>query len=179
MSRFPQSPQMDTDNSQTRALVPQELHEAKPLRRPPLVPERVNVFEGDQPAEEKVSAFLARVIPAAEEGRQSPAGALVAWVCDVLLSEHSLKAYGRDLAHFVGHMRTLGVDPLAVTADHMKLYKGALVKAGVRPATIARRLSVLRGRTVSLPKRASLAGRRPKISRPSRRRRWPRTRRRR
>ena len=27
----------------------------------------------------------------------------------------------------------------------VKLYKGALLKAGVRPATIARRLSVLRG----------------------------------
>jgi site-specific recombinase XerD len=37
------------------------------------------------------------------------------------------------------------VDPLSVTADHMKLYKGALVKAGVRPATIPRRLSVLQG----------------------------------
>jgi site-specific recombinase XerD len=55
------------------------------------------------------------------------------------------RAYGRDLAHFVGHMRELGVDPLSVTADHMKLYKGALVKAGVRPATIPRRLSVLQG----------------------------------
>jgi site-specific recombinase XerD len=103
------------------------------------------VFEGDQPAEQKVSAFLARLIPAAEEGANTPAGALVPWVCDVLLSEHSVKGYGRDLAHFAGHMRQLGVDPLRVTADHVKLYKGALLKAGVRPATIARRLSVLRG----------------------------------
>ena len=82
-----------------KVYVPDKLHELKPLRRPPLVPERVDVFEGDQPAEEKVSAFLARVIPAAEEGRQSSAGALVAWVCDVLLSEYSVRAYGRDLAH--------------------------------------------------------------------------------
>jgi site-specific recombinase XerD len=119
--------------------------DAEPTRREPLVPERLDVFESDQPAEEKVSAFLARLIPAAEEGANTPAGALVPWICDVLLSEHSVKGYGRDLAHFAKHMRTLGVDPLHVTADHIKLYKGALLKAGVRPATIARRLSVLRG----------------------------------
>ena len=34
----------------------------------------------------------------AEDARQTPAGALVAWVCDVLLSDYSVKAYGRDLA---------------------------------------------------------------------------------
>ncbi len=122
-----------------------QLIEVKPLKRTPLVPEQTDVFEGDQPAEEKVSAFLARVIPAAEEARGSAAGALVAWVCDVLLSEHSVKAYGRDLAHFVQHMRELGVEPLSVNADHMKVYKAALLKAGITPATIARRLSVLRG----------------------------------
>jgi hypothetical protein len=123
-----------------------ELIEVKPVRRTPLVPEQTDVFEGEAPAEEKVSAFLASVIPAAEEARGSPAGALVAWVCDVLLSENSVKAYGRDLAHFVQHMRKLGVvDPLSVNADHVKLYKAALLKAGITPATIARRLSVLRG----------------------------------
>jgi site-specific recombinase XerD len=121
------------------------LAETKPTRRPPLVPERIDLFEGDEPAEEKVAAFLATVIPAAEEARQSPARALVAWVCDVLLSEHSVRAYGRDLAHFACHMRDLDVDPLSVNADHIKLYKGALLKAGITPATIARRLSVLRG----------------------------------
>jgi len=58
----------------------------------------------------------------------------------------SSKAYGRDLAHFVQHMRKLGVvDPLSVNADHIKLYKAALLKAGITSATIARRLSVLRG----------------------------------
>ena len=82
---------MNTENSQSRALVPQELHEVKPLRRPPLVPESVHVFEGEDPVEEKVSAFLAQVIPAAEEASGSAAGALVAWVCDVLLSDDSVK----------------------------------------------------------------------------------------
>ncbi len=133
----------------TTAVVRNPGHEQRPKRkrsiRPPLVPERIDVFEGERPAEQKVSAFLARLIPAAEGAAKSPAGALVPWVCDVLLSEHSVKGYGRDLAHFTGHMRELGVDPLRVTADHVKLYKGALLKAGIRPATIARRLSVLRG----------------------------------
>ena len=48
-----------------------------PARREPLVPERIDVFDGDQPVEEKVSAFLARLIPATEEGANTPAGALV------------------------------------------------------------------------------------------------------
>jgi predicted nuclease of restriction endonuclease-like (RecB) superfamily len=49
----------------------------------------------------------------------------VAWVCDVLLSEHSVRAYGRDLAH-ARQMRDLGVDPLSVNADYIKLYIGGL-----------------------------------------------------
>ena len=40
--------------------------DVEPTGREPLVPERLDVFDGDQPAEEKVSAFLARLIPAAE-----------------------------------------------------------------------------------------------------------------
>ena len=108
-------------------LVP--VQDVGPARREPLVPERIDVFDGDQPIEEKVSAFLARLIPATEEGANTPAGALVPWVCDVLLSEHSVRGYGRDLAHFAKHMRDLGVDPLHVTADHVRLYKGALLKA--------------------------------------------------
>ena len=29
------------------------------------------------------------------------------WICDVLLSNHSVKAYGQDLMDFVRHMRAL------------------------------------------------------------------------
>ena len=72
-------------------------------------------------------------------------GALVPWICDALLSNHSVKAYGRDLADFARHMQAQGVDPLHVTADHVKLYKRALLEAGLKSATVARRLSVLRG----------------------------------
>ena len=42
-------------------------------------------------------------------------------------------------------MQAQGVDPLHVTADHVKLYKRALLEAGMKSATVARRLSVLRG----------------------------------
>ena len=75
----------------------------------------------------------------------STAGALVPWICDALLSNHSVKAYGRDLMDFLRHMQAQGVTPLDVTADHVKLYKRALLEAGRTSATVARRLSVLRG----------------------------------
>jgi site-specific recombinase XerD len=42
-------------------------------------------------------------------------------------------------------MHAQGVAPLDVTADHVKLYKRALLDAGMTTATVARRLSVLRG----------------------------------
>ena len=67
------------------------------------------------------------------------------WICDALLSNHSIKAYGRDFVDFVQHMKAQGVDPLQVTADHVKLYKRALLEAGMQRTTVARRLSVLRG----------------------------------
>jgi len=45
---------------------------------------------------------------------------------------------------FLRHMEAQGVTPLEVTADHVKLYKRALLEAGLKSATMARRLSVLR-----------------------------------
>src|SRR5262245_12460823 len=119
---------------------------AEPSARPPvpLVPERSDFLEGDQPVATKVEAFLASAL-AASAGPERAAHALVPWMCDVLLSKHSLKAYGRDLVDFVRHLEAQGVDPLQVTADHMKLYKRALLEAGMSKATVARRLSVLRG----------------------------------
>ena len=47
------------------------------------------------------------------------AGALVPWICDALLSNHSVKAYGRDLMDFLRHMQAQGVDPLDVTPPIM------------------------------------------------------------
>ena len=112
--------------------------------RPPLVPERSDFFEGDAPAADKVQAFLARALEAIGDG-SATAGALVPWICDALLSNHSVKAYGRDFMDFVRHMQAQGVTPLEVTADHVKLYKRGLLEAGMASATVARRLSVLRG----------------------------------
>jgi integrase/recombinase XerD len=112
--------------------------------RPPLLPERSNFLEGDAPAADKVAAFLAHALEASD-GAASVAGALVPWICDALLSNHSVKAYGRDFMDFVRHMQAQGVAPLHVTADHVKLYKRALLEAGMATATVARRLSVLRG----------------------------------
>src|SRR5208282_6077183 len=134
--------EQDNTDSQLPAL-PQAADKAS-LARPPLVPERSDFFEGDAPAADKVQAFLARALEAAG-GSQDTAAALVPWICDALLSNHSVKAYGRDFMDFVRHMQAQGVAPLAVTADHVKLYKRALLEAGMASATVARRLSVLRG----------------------------------
>src|SRR4051794_2805423 len=111
----------------------------------PLVPERTDFLEGDAPAAARVEAFLARALDATGGDAPTPAGALVPWICDALLSNHSVKAYGRDLSDFLRHMQAQGVTPLHVTADHVKLYKRALLEAGLKSATVARRLSVLRG----------------------------------
>src|SRR5918997_175979 len=113
--------------------------------RVPLVPERSDFLEGDAPAAGKVEAFLARALEATGGDSPTTAGALVPWICDALLSNHSVKAYGRDLMDFLRHMQAHGVTPLEVTADHVKMYKRALLEAGRSSATVARRLSVLRG----------------------------------
>ncbi len=120
--------------------------EAEPAPpRTPLVPERSDFLEGDTPAAAKVEAFLARALEVTGGDAPTTAGALVPWICDALLSNHSVKAYGRDLMDFLRHMRAQGVDPLHVTADHVRCYKRALLEAGMKSATVARRLSVLRG----------------------------------
>jgi len=113
--------------------------------RIPLVPERSDFLDGDAPAADKVQAFLAQALAATGTDAPTTAGALVPWICDALLSNHSVKAYGRDLMDFLRHMQAQGVGPLQVTADHVKLYKRALLEAGRTSATVARRLSVLRG----------------------------------
>jgi integrase/recombinase XerD len=118
---------------------------ALPARRPPLMPERSDFLDGDAPAADKVQAFLARALEASGGDAPTTAGALVPWICDALLSNHSVKAYGRDLNDFLRHMQAQQVAPLEVTADHVKLYKRALLEAGRTSATVARRLSVLRG----------------------------------
>jgi integrase/recombinase XerD len=108
-----------------------------------LMPERSDFLAGETAA--KVEAFLAQALPGIASEPEAAAQALVPWICDALLSNHSIKAYGRDLVHFVQQMKAQGVDALHVTADHVKLYKRALLEAGMERTTVARRLSVLRG----------------------------------
>src|SRR4029453_8844168 len=101
--------------------VPQPDAEPAPPRAP-LVPERSDFLEGDTPAADKVEAFLAQALAATGTDAPTTAGALVPWICDALLSNHSVKAYGRDLMHFLRHIHAQGADPLQVTPDHVKFY---------------------------------------------------------
>jgi site-specific recombinase XerD len=98
---------------------------------------------GEAPGEGEVGAFLSRALKASGDG--SDTRALVPWICDALQSQHSVHAYGRDLTDFFRHMQAQGLGAFQVGADHVKLYKRALFAAGMKPATVARRLSVLRG----------------------------------
>ncbi len=148
------------------AVPPTEAEPAPP--RTPLVHERTDFLEGDAPAAAKVEAFLARALEATGSDAPTTAGALVPWICDALLSNHSVKACGRDLMDFLRHMQAQGVTPLEVAADHVKLYKRALLEAGRTSATVARRLSVLRGTYKHWRPRAWSPGRRPGTSVPSR-----------
>ena len=100
------------------AVLPTEAEPAPP--RPPLVPECSDFLEGNAPVADKVQAFLARALEATGDG-SATAAALVPWICDALLSNHSVKAYGRDFMDFVRHMQAQSVTPLEVTADHVKI----------------------------------------------------------
>jgi site-specific recombinase XerD len=113
-------------------------------RSEPLVPENGDFLEGEMAVASKVEEFLGRALAASRDSGGA-AHALVPWMCDVLQSKHSLKAYGRDLVDFVRRMEAQGVEPLKVTPDHVKLYKRALLEAGLSKGTVARRLSVIRG----------------------------------
>ena len=95
--------------------------------------------------EEKVESFLRRMLPVVSDSATHPVQALVPWVCDVLQSKQSLEVYGQDIRDFTAHMQRFGIQPLEVKADHLRLYKAALRDAGLAGATIARKLSVLRG----------------------------------
>jgi site-specific recombinase XerD len=73
------------------------------------------------------------------------ANALVPWFCDALPSVRSRREYFRDIQSFFLHMQRLGVHPYDVTGDHVRIYKESAVQAGMRPASVARALSVIRG----------------------------------
>ena len=56
-----------------------------------------------------MEAFLAQALAATGTEAPTNAGALVPWLCDALLSHHSVKAYGRDLMDFLREMQAQGV----------------------------------------------------------------------
>lgn len=122
-----------------RPQMPVHLPTVTPRKKAELAP-----VPDDLSTDRKVAAYLSTLLPASS-ATDNPAAALVPWVCDRLPSVHSRRAYARDLAAFVTHMREHGIDPLAVTGDHVRIYKGGMLEAGHAPATVARLLSVLRG----------------------------------
>jgi len=104
---------------------------------------QASVVPDDLSSSVKVSAFLRRLMPTTKG--EAAVAVLVPWVCDVLPANNSRLAYGRDLADFRTYVNKRGLDPLQVTGDDVRLYKEVLREAGASAATIARRLSVLRG----------------------------------
>ena len=111
----------------------------------------------DLTTDEKVVAFLSRLLPVTKDEKNGPVAALLPWVCDRLPSSHSRRAYASDLASFVSHMRARGIDPLDVTGDDLRVFKAALLAAGQATATVARTLSVLRGTYQQFGKRGLIA----------------------
>src|SRR5437763_14032202 len=82
--------------------------------RVPLVPERSDFLEDDAPTANKVEAFLAQALAATGTDAPTTAGALVPWICDALLSNHSVKAYGRDLLEAIPADTLQGIRDLAL-----------------------------------------------------------------
>jgi integrase/recombinase XerD len=73
----------------------------------------------------------------------------VALFLDMLASErgaqaNTLAAYRRDLADFTAYLAGSGGSVAAATTDDLRAYLGDLADRGLRPATVARRLSAIR-----------------------------------
>ena len=74
---------------------------------------------------------------------------LVALYLDMLAAErgagtNTLAAYGRDLGDFTAYLAATGSTIASADTDDLRAYLGELAKRGLRPATIARRLSAIR-----------------------------------
>ena len=74
---------------------------------------------------------------------------LVALLLDMLAAErgadeNTLAAYGRDLADFADYLAGMGRPIAAAATEDVRRYLGHLSKRGLRPATVARRLSAIR-----------------------------------
>jgi integrase/recombinase XerD len=74
---------------------------------------------------------------------------LIALYLDMLTAErgagkNTLGAYGRDLADFAASLAKAGGSVASATTGDLRGYLGALGKRGLKPATVARRLSAIR-----------------------------------
>ena len=74
---------------------------------------------------------------------------LTALFLDMLAAErgaekNTLAAYGRDLADFTAYLAGAGRSVATAATDDLRAYLGALARRGLRPATVARRLSAIR-----------------------------------
>ncbi len=80
-----------------------------------------------KPADERLTALFLDML-AAERGAE----------------KNTLAAYGRDLADFTAYLAGAGRSAATATTDDLRAYLGALARRGLRPATVARRLSAIR-----------------------------------
>jgi integrase/recombinase XerD len=74
---------------------------------------------------------------------------LVALFLDMLAAErgaapNTLAAYRRDLADFASHLAGAGAAVKSATTEDVRRYLGTLSQRGLRPASVARRLSAIR-----------------------------------
>ena len=108
-------------------------------RSPTAKPLQVTDFERST----QVTAHVALLLQQCEASEA--ASALVPWFCDALPSASSRRDYFADICSFFTAMRNLRVHPFTVTGDHIRLYKEGLIQSGMKSASIARALSVIRG----------------------------------
>jgi integrase/recombinase XerD len=80
-----------------------------------------------KPADERLTALFLDML-AAERGAE----------------KNTLAAYGRDLADLTAYLAGAGRSVATAATDDLRAYLGALARRGLRPATVARRLSAIR-----------------------------------
>jgi integrase/recombinase XerD len=86
---------------------------------------------------------------AADGAAQPSDGRLIALFLDMLAAErgaapNTLAAYRRDLADFASSLADAGSTVKSATTEDVRRYLGALARRGLRPASVARRLSAIR-----------------------------------
>jgi integrase/recombinase XerD len=59
-------------------------------------------------------------------------------------AKHTIDAYSRDLAEFLGYLASKGQGAISATSDHLRAYLAALARKGLAPTSRARKLSSIR-----------------------------------